>query len=266
MNEVMLFDIQRGSTVDGPGMRTVVFFKGCNLRCGWCHNPESQRFEPQVMFEAGQCIGCGSCKSAGDLDELCPTGAKRICGKLWSTEEVMAQILSDRTFYEKTGGGVTFSGGECMLQPEGLLALLRRCKEENIHTAIDTAGHIPWEVFQRTLPLTDLYLYDIKCIDSAVHRKHTGVDNKLILENLQKLLQAGKDVILRLPIVSQVNDDPAQLEALLQMIKPWGKPKGVELLPCHTMGAHKYTALGLDVPTYVSPSREHIQLLQAMIN
>ena len=146
-----IFDIQRNSYVDGPGIRTTVFFKGCNLKCRWCHNPESQSFEKQILFYQNKCTRCGRCKDLTVDDEnfICFNDAKEICGKEYSVDEVLKEVIKDKAFYETSGGGVTFSGGECMLQIDFLTEILKKCKENGIHTAVDTAGHIPWESFEK---------------------------------------------------------------------------------------------------------------------
>ena len=165
-----IFDIVRGSYVDGPGIRTTVFFKGCNLKCKWCHNPESQSPKKQVLFYKDKCTGCGTCKVVcpynfnecdfcGKCALLCPNNAREICGKEYTVEEVLTEILKDKDYYCKTGG-VTFSGGECMLQIDFLLEILKQCKQNGIHTAVDTAGNVPWDNFQRIIPYVDLFLYD----------------------------------------------------------------------------------------------------------
>lgn len=159
----MIFDIQRGSCVDGPGIRTTVFFKGCNLRCKWCHNPESQSKNKQILFYKDKCTGCGKCKTVcrysfkkcdfcGECAFSCPNAAKELCGKDYGVDEVLKEILKDKDFYNVSGGGVTFSGGECMLQIDFLFEILKKCKENGIHTAVDTAGNVAWEYFERILP------------------------------------------------------------------------------------------------------------------
>ena len=164
-----IFDIQRDSFVDGPGIRTTVFFKGCNLHCAWCHNPESQSAKPQMMFYKNKCTGCGKCREkcphnlescdlCGKCTVYCPHDAREICGKEYTVDEVLREIRKDKTFYKTSGGGVTFSGGECMLQIEFLTKILKACKENGIHTAVDTAGHVPFEFFERIIPYTDLFL------------------------------------------------------------------------------------------------------------
>ena len=156
-----IFDIQRNSYVDGSGIRTTVFFKGCNLKCKWCHNTESQSFEKEVMFYGDKCMGCGRCCNLTVEDEnfICFNDAKEICGREYTADEVLKEILKDKSFFENSGGGVTFSGGECMLQIDFLSEILKKCKENSIHTAVDTAGCVPWENFERVIPCTDLFLY-----------------------------------------------------------------------------------------------------------
>ena len=252
----MIFDIDHGSLVDGPGIRTAVFFKGCNLRCRWCHNPESQSFKPQVMFYRDRCVGCGSCAcpkevcdGCGVCAEKCPTGARKLAGREMTAEALMAEILEDRPFYG-TEGGVTFTGGECMLQPELLLELLKRCKEAGIHTAVDTAGHHNWEAFEKILPYADLFLYDIKHMDTEKHREYTGVGNDRILENLGRLLKSGARVWIRIPMIPGVNDSPDHMAKIEDFLSQFPAPEKLEKLPYHTLGDHKYTALNLPIPDF----------------
>jgi pyruvate formate lyase activating enzyme len=273
MNTATIFDIERASYVDGPGIRTTVFFKGCNLRCAWCHNPESQAHAPQMMFYQNKCTGCGKCKEkcpygldecrlCGKCTFYCPHDAREICGKEYTLDEVLGEILKDRAFYESSGGGVTFSGGECMLQIDFLEEILKECKENGIHTAVDTAGHVPYERFERIIPYTDLFLYDVKCYDSEKHKEYTGVGNELILENLAKLLRFAKSVWVRIPIISDVNDTEEEISAISRFLKENGKPEKVELLPYHAMGEHKYGALGKKGIRFAVPSKEKIDSLQ----
>ena len=197
-----IFDIQKNSFVDGPGIRTTVFFKGCNLHCQWCHNPESQSFEKQMLFYKDKCTGCGKCLEVcpnhlkkcsfcGKCEIYCPSNARKICGKEYTSDEVLAEVIKDKAFYHNSNGGVTFSGGECMLQIEFLTEILKLCKENGIHTAVDTAGNVPWDYFKRILPFTDLFLYDIKVFSKEKHEKYTGVSNELILNNLKFLFESG---------------------------------------------------------------------------
>lgn len=265
-----IFDIERNSYVDGPGIRTTVFFKGCNLRCAWCHNPESQSPKPQMMFYKNKCTGCGKCKEkcpnhlescelCGKCTLYCPHDAREICGKEYTVDEVMREILKDKAFYDHSGGGVTFSGGECMLQIDFLEEILKTCKENGIHTAVDTAGHVPYEYFERILPYTNLFLYDVKCYDSEKHKKYTGVRNELILENLKKLLATGKSVWVRIPIIPTVNDTVEEIQRIKAYISSCGKPEKIELLPYHAMGEHKYAAINRESHMFPIPSKETME-------
>lgn len=267
-----IFDIQRNSFIDGPGIRTTVFFKGCNLRCSWCHNPESQSFEPEMMFYEDKCTHCGlcasvcphnleKCETCGKCAKICPANARTVCGSVYTAEEVLRQILKDKRFYDNSGGGVTFSGGECMLQIDFLEDLLKKCKEIGIHTAVDTAGHIPFSYFQRILPYTDLFLYDIKCFDSSVHQEYVGVTNDLILSNLKKLLQFGAKVWIRIPIITGVNDTSEEMENIRNLLTDFGKPEKIELLPYHSMGENKYPAIGRAPMVFSVPEAKKIKKL-----
>ena len=271
-----IFDIERNSYVDGPGIRTTVFFKGCNLRCAWCHNPEGQSPKPQMMFYKNKCTGCGKCKEkcpnalekcelCGKCTIYCPHDAREICGKEYTVDEVMREILKDKVFYENSGGGVTFSGGECMLQIDFLEEILKVCKENGIHTAVDTAGHVPYEYFERILPYTNLFLYDVKCYDSEKHRQYTGVGNELILENLERLLTTGKSVWVRIPIIPTVNDTVEEIQRIKAYISSCGKPEKIELLPYHAMGEHKFEALGKAVQRFNAPSAETIKIINHVL-
>lgn len=273
MSNAILFDIERNSYVDGPGIRTTVFLKGCNLQCAWCHNPESQSFHPQMMFYADKCIGCGkctqvcphareSCSLCGKCTLYCPKDARKVCGKEYTLEKVFSEIRKDMPFYETSGGGVTFSGGECMLQIEFLEEILKKCKLNNIHTAVDTAGCVSYEHFERILPYTDLFLYDIKLLDRQKHKHFTGVDNGLILENLQRLLASGAKLWIRIPVIANVNDDPKEMQRIKTFLDLCGKPEKVELLPYHAMGENKYRALSCEPQPFSKPSDERLQQLK----
>lgn len=259
-----IFNIERNSYVDGPGIRTTVFFKGCNLRCAWCHNPESQSPSAQMMFYQNKCTGCGKCRSicphegkscdlCGKCALYCPHGAREICGKEYTVAEVWNEIQKDRLFYEASGGGVTFSGGECMLQIDFLENILKVCKEQGIHTAVDTAGHVPYESFERILPYTDLFLYDVKCMNAEKHKQSVGVANDRILGNLQRLLQSGVSVWIRIPVIPTINDTEQEMYAIKSFLDSYAKPEKIELLPYHAMGEHKYSALGKQVSVFSTP-------------
>jgi len=265
--KAIVFDIQRASMVDGPGIRTTVFFKGCNLRCKWCHNPESQSFQPQMLYYKNKCSGCGkcaqvcpnhlqSCTLCGKCEIYCPNDARKICGRQYTVEELVKEVSKDKAFYETSGGGVTFSGGECMLQLEVLREVLKKCKENGIHTAVDTAGCVPWESFESVLPYTDLFLYDVKCFSESLHIEGTGVSNTLILENLRRLSKEFEgDIIVRIPIISGFNDSKEELARIVDFLQDI-RIFNVELLPYHKMGEHKYEAAGMPLTKYVVPENE----------
>ncbi|MBE6982510.1 MAG: glycyl-radical enzyme activating protein [Ruminococcaceae bacterium] len=266
-----IFDIAHASLVDGPGIRTAVFFKGCNLKCAWCHNPESQSFSSQLLFYEDLCTHCGSCRCekekcdlCGRCALLCPRGAKKLVGRAVTVQEVMDEILTDTPFYGSEGGA-TFTGGECMLQPEFLTRLLKACKENTVHTAVDTAGNVPWKSFEAILPYTDLFLYDVKLMDDAEHKAYTGAGNRLILENLGKLLDSGANVWVRIPVIGGVNDTDENFTALKAFLKKHKAPQRVDLLPYHKMGEKKYSALNMELTEFTVPTNERISYLQSIL-
>lgn len=265
MEKAVIFDIQKNSFVDGPGIRTTVFFKGCNLRCKWCHNPESQSSKPEIMFYADKCTGCGRCRgiTADDTDFVCFNDAKQICGREYTADEVFAEVVKDKTFYENSGGGVTFSGGECMLQIDFLCEILKKCKESGIHTAVDTAGNVPWERFEKILPYTDLFLYDIKAFSEELHKEGTGVSNSLILENLKRL-SCGEEIIIRIPVIGGYNDNIGELTRIAEFLKGIEYSK-VELLPYHAMGEHKYDALNMKHKKFSVPEHTVVTMQKLFI-
>ena len=276
MTTAIIFDIERNSFVDGPGIRTTVFFKGCNLKCAWCHNPESQDLKPQMMFYRDKCTGCGKCKQVcpspgkctlcGRCGLFCPTDARKVCGRDYTVEEVLTEVMKDTGFYDNSGGGVTFSGGECMLQIDFLLEILKKCKENGIHTAVDTAGHIPFKNFEKILPYTDLFLYDIKLFDSLNHKKYVGVANELILENLKKLFAAGAKIWVRIPIIPGINDRIEDMQQFREFLLDCGKPEKVELLPYHAMGENKYRAIQKESHSFTVPTSETMDMLKSVFN
>ena len=270
-----IFDIERSSLVDGPGLRTTVFFKGCNLACAWCHNPESQAHAPQLLVYPSKCTGCGTCKKicphgltlcelCGTCALYCPSRARELCGREYTLDEVLCEVKKDLPFYRSVGGGVTCSGGECMLQLDFLCELLKQCRAEGIHTAVDTAGCVPYAAFERILPYTDLFLYDLKCFDSTRHKRYTGEGNELILENLARLLRAGAPVWVRIPLVPGVNDTEEELLAIKAFLARHGRPEKVELLPYHALGEHKYAALGREAPSFSPPNEALLARLKGL--
>lgn len=271
----LLFDIQGGSFVDGPGIRTTLFFKGCNLRCGWCHNPESQTCDRQLVTDPVRCTGCGLCKKVcptggenctlcGECARLCPADARHLYGRYYTVEQAVREIEKDVSFYRTSGGGATFSGGECMLQIDFLSALLRRCKAEGISTAVDTAGDVPWSDFARILPDTDLFLYDVKCVSPSLHRAGTGRDNRRILQNLRRLsAEALEKIIVRVPVVGGFNDTDGEMQAIAAFLRECGI-KTAELLPYHTMGRQKYRMLGRNPAEFSVPSPEAMRRYRAL--
>ncbi|MCP4217665.1 MAG: glycyl-radical enzyme activating protein [bacterium] len=228
----ILFDIKRFAIHDGPGIRTTVFLKGCPLKCLWCHNPES----------INPAIGGGF-------------------GEYWTVSDVMREIEKEMIFYNQSGGGVTFSGGEPGMQPLFLKKLLERCKEKNIHTALDTSGCMPGDTFDRIDQLTDLYLYDLKIMDDALHKKYTGISNSLCLENLQRLSAKNKDVIIRFPVIPAITDGKENIAAVASFVASLENIHRVELLPFHNTGGAKYKRLNMeDTMEGVPPlSKENIQ-------
>lgn len=275
MKKALIFDIERGSFVDGPGIRTTVFFKGCNLRCEWCHNPESQSKNKQILFYRDKCTGCGKCKSVcpyrfeqcdfcGKCALYCPQDARKICGKEYTVEEVLSEILKDKAYYGESGG-VTFSGGECMLQIDFLKAILEKCKENGVHTAVDTAGNVPWEYFEKILPYTDLFLYDVKCISEDLHKDGTGVSNRLILENLQKLSDKNAEIIVRVPVIPEFNGNDYEMQKIADFLKDL-RIKKVELLPYHAMGEHKWTAIGMEAKRFSVPNNGDMEKFKTLFN
>lgn len=277
-----LFDIQRNSFVDGPGIRTTVFFRGCNLRCEWCHNPESQSGEKTLFYYADKCKKCGKCgeicrKKAirygifqqklcdfcGDCAVFCPENALNLCGKDYKIEELFDLLIKDKEYYDLSGGGVTLSGGECMLYPQQVAEISKLLKEAGISVAVDTAGNVPWKNFVEVLPFVDLFLYDVKLADQEKHKKYTGVSNELILQNLGSILHAGKKVIVRIPIIPGVNDTVDEMRRIKKIIERNAPhlPQKIELLPYHRLGENKYNALRLPPHVFSVPSAEKMKEL-----
>ena len=255
-----VFDIQRFSLHDGPGVRTTVFLKGCPLACAWCHNPEGISPRPEVLVTEARCLRCGACAAAcpetdaagetaaplhpercarcGACVAACPGGARRLAGRETTAAAVVAELERDRVFHEESGGGATFSGGEPLLQFDFLVELLAGCRAAGIHTALDTCGHAPREHVLAAGRLADLVLYDLKCVDGARHRAATGADNADLLANLRALAAAGTALWLRVPLVAGFNDDDGDARATAALAAELGVRR-VSLLPYHGLGTHK---------------------------
>jgi len=295
-----VLNIQRYCTHDGPGIRTTVFLKGCSLRCKWCSNPESILGRPELSYDVKKCKGreCGLClthpfpkgafyftegeegpvKINWDLtigvDEalcsLCPTGALEMYGKKMTVDEVLAEVEKDESFYRSTGGGITLSGGECLLQPDFSAALLKGAHENGFNTAIETAGNVPWASLEKVLPHVDTMLHDHKLSDPERHKKWTGVGNERIKANFKRAYETfpNIDFIARTPLIPGVNADEEHIRAVLAFIRPHKNVIDYELLPYHRFGTSKYEYLGkvYELDDYKTPSDELVKHLQAIID
>lgn len=267
----LVFNIQKFSLNDGPGIRTTVFLKGCMLNCLWCHNPESKSPKQQLMFRENLCIGCGECRNACPLGlhsfsengehminrEACITcgkcmeacvGALEIVGKEMSVKEILKEVLKDKTFYKNTGGGMTVSGGEPLMNPGFTLSLLKAAKEAGLHNCIETSGFARWEDVEALIPYVDLFLWDVKETDSVRHKEYTGVPNERILENLRRLNEAGAVIILRCPIIPGYNDRKEHLEAIAALAEELENVQRVDVEPYHPLGKSKSENLGKKYP------------------
>lgn len=262
----IIFDIMKYCIHDGPGIRTTVFFKGCPLSCRWCHNPESQSAHPEIMFFEERCIGCRECRRVcpqemsncsgrtespinscifcGMCAQVCPSRARRLVGREVTVAEVMGEIERDVVFYDESGGGVTFSGGEPLSQPAFLAGLLQACRKCDIHTAIETSGHAPAGIVRELASFVSLWLYDLKLLDDAEHMRYADASNAVPLENLRWLLRSGAEVIVRIPIIPGVNDSDHHIDAFGDFVSETGAASEVHLLPYHKTGLDKYRRLG----------------------
>ena len=264
-----IFNIQHFSTEDGPGVRTTVFFQGCPLKCLWCANPESQQGHCQLAHRASLCIKCGycirncprgalsiaegkiridreSCVGCGNCAKICPSHAMFFYGERKSVEEIFREVVKDQGYYKLSGGGITCSGGECMLQPQAVGTLFMKCKERGIHTTLDTCGEFPAEALHGVLEYTDLVLFDLKHMNPEKHREYTAFGNEQILQNLERIVRYGTQIWIRIPVVPGYNDSMENLTATADYIRKLDSGLHVDLLPYHRFGEGKYQML--DIP------------------
>lgn len=280
--KAIIFNIQKYNMYDGPGVRTLVFFKGCPLRCKWCSNPEGLERKYQVMFKRNSCIDCGACEAVcpahihttsiegkhevmhsidcvgcRNCENVCPQSALSIVGQVKTVSELMEIIEEDSMFYDTSGGGVTLGGGEVLMQSEFAANLLMVCKQEGINTAIETSGYAKLEAVLQVAEFTDLFLFDLKHIDAERHYELTGVRNERILENLKELLHRRYNVKIRMPLLKGINDQQEEIEKVINFLMPYKDYKnfkGIDLLPYHKLGVNKYTQLGMEYPIAGDPS------------
>lgn len=285
-----LVDVKRFAVHDGPGIRTTVFLKGCTLRCIWCHNPESREAAPELAFLAHKCVGCGDCAEAcahgvhqlsegrhdvlrdkcvqcGACAEACLHDALILYGKEREVEDVAEEVLEDAAFYETSGGGVTVSGGEPLMQVDFCVELFTLLGGKGIHRAVDTCGNVSWGAFEKILPCADMFLYDFKQADSAKHRELTGCGNELILENLSKLSRTGKPIEIRMPLVPGSNMSEADLRAAGEILGTLPNITAVRLLAYHSLARSKFTAIGVPdtMPDVPSPTAEDLEAAAVLL-
>ncbi|MCI8584194.1 MAG: glycyl-radical enzyme activating protein [Dorea sp.] len=268
-NEGVISEIERYAIKDGPGIRTVVFLKGCPLKCRWCANPETQKSIYQLMYWPNRCIACkqcilecpnnalswgnpgiqicrADCASCGACTQICNSQALTMAGQHKTADEIMQIILKDLPYYQTSGGGVTFSGGEAASQGEFLCKLAKECKKHRISTCIETCGYAKWEIFCELLPYIDYFFYDLKIIDEKDHMTYTGVSNKLILDNFSRLIQAKADVTVRIPVIPGINNTQKNVEQTIRFLLEQAPGCPVSLLPYHRLGASKYDKLDME--------------------
>ncbi|NQT26869.1 glycyl-radical enzyme activating protein [candidate division KSB1 bacterium] len=278
----LIFDIKRYAINDGPGIRTTVFMKGCPLSCIWCHNPESRSPDVQKMYSTAKCIGCEQCIKicpehactltsdgiityidrcivCGQCAESCPTKATEMSGRPETVQSLMEILEKEVLIFDQSGGGVTFSGGEPLMCSDILIQLLDACGKKGIHRTVDTSGYAETETILNVAKRVDLFLYDLKIMDSIMHKKYTGVDNEIILHNLKALAEVGANITIRIPLIKGINDDPKNIEdSAVFIARLAGDIKGVDLLPHHNIADNKHKKLGQDhtSQTMVAPDQE----------
>lgn len=291
MKSGIIFDIKKYAIHDGPGIRTTVFLKGCPLHCWWCHNPEGQAAEPELTYQSGKCvIDCTQCidacptgaisrtESGIEIDrkacrleaecvEACPAGALKLSGRTVTTAEIMEEILKDQIFYENSGGGVTFSGGEPLIQLDFLDSLLLSCRKEDIHRVVDTSGYVPFDSFERIADKVNLFFYDLKIMDDSKHQQATGVSNRLILDNLKRLDKTGAAIQIRIPVVPGFNSTRENACQTGEFLKNFSHVKMINLLPYHRAATQKYRSLGKTFmyPETKTPTGESVRKLKAVL-
>lgn len=267
----LITNVQKFSIHDGDGIRTSVFFKGCPLKCEWCHNPETQRFEKEMQCDKEKCVGCGTCAKVcpngaismengkpemkkdactfcGKCVNFCPIGIREIIGREYSVKELIKELMKDQMFYEESGGGVTLSGGEVMaMDIDYILAIAKELKRQDVTLTIDTCGYVPYEKFQAILPYVHTFLYDVKVMDPKLHKKYIGVDNQLILDNLIRLAADGARIYIRIPTIKEVNGNEKNMKETIAFLKEHDiHPAQINLLPYHDTGSGKYSKLDME--------------------
>ena len=285
MAQGLVYNIQRMSTQDGPGLRTTVFLKGCPLRCLWCSNPESQAFTPQLLVFDNVCSACGRCmttcpygavvrhkttfnrdetlcRNCGQCAQVCPSKARTLSGTEMTVDDVMRVVERDSMFYSDSGGGVTFGGGEPTSAGPFLIELLKAARSQAIHTCVDTCGHCPPASFRKVMELAELFLFDCKHMDPERHHELTGCDNRLVLENLKAVLEARLPVRVRVPLMPNLNDSDENITAMAALLHKYDQTH-VDVLPCHAFGRSKYDALRLAPPTVTPYSQEELKTVLA---
>ena len=286
-------NIQKFSIHDGDGIRTTVFFKGCPLKCEWCHNPETQKFEKEMQVDREKCTGCGACAAVcpngaihmeegrpildaeacvfcGKCTRFCPTGAREVIGQEYTVKELVKELMKDQMFYEESGGGVTLSGGEVMsMDMDYLLAVAKELKRQDVTLTIDTCGFVPYEKFQELLPYVNTFLYDVKVMDPELHKKYMGTDNALILENLVRLAKDGARIYIRIPTVKEVNGNEENMKETIAFLQEHDiHPAQINLLPYHDTGSGKYRKLDMEYKgtDLHAPDKEEMEALAALFN